>query len=116
MKYMNVLLQNWELPPFDCIKTADFEPAVRAAIAEAESAVEAIAASPEPPTFENTVEALEAASRRLDRVSAVMLNLNECCTDDELQAAVMRLEPRNHAVHHACDARPQVVREGEGCC
>ncbi|MBR4230204.1 MAG: M3 family metallopeptidase [Bacteroidales bacterium] len=93
MKYMNVLLQNWELPPFDCIKTADFEPAVRAAIAEAESAVEAIAASPEPPTFENTVEALEAASRRLDRVSAVMLNLNECCTDDELQAAVMRLEP-----------------------
>ncbi len=93
MKYMNVLLQNWELPPFDCIKTADFEPAVRAAIAEAESAVEAIAANPEPPTFENTVEALEAASRRLDRVSAVMLNLNECCTDDELQAAVMRLEP-----------------------
>ena len=90
---MNILLQDWEFPPFDQIKTEDYEPAVRAAIAEAEAHVEAIATSPEEPTFENTVEALECASRRLDRISAVMMNLNECCTDDELQAVVMRLEP-----------------------
>ncbi len=90
---MNILLQDWELPPFDKIHTEDFEPAVRAAIAEAEAAVEAIADNPAAPTFENTVEALECADRRLCRVSAVMTNLNECCTDDALQAAVMRLEP-----------------------
>ncbi len=90
---MNILLQDWEFPPFDQIKTEDYEPAVRAAIAEAEAHVEAIATSPEEPTFENTVEALECASRRLDRISAVMMNLNECCTNDELQAVVMRLEP-----------------------
>ena len=93
MNDMNVLLQEWEFPPFDKIQTEDFEPAVRAAIAEAERNVEAIATSADAPTFENTVEALENADRRLQRVSAIMLNLNECCTSDELQAVVMRLEP-----------------------
>ena len=90
---MNVLLQDWGFPPFDKIKTEDYEPAIRAAIAEAERNVEAIATSDEEPTFENTVEALECASRRLDRISAIMMNLNECCTSEELQAVVMKLEP-----------------------
>ena len=89
----NILMQDWEYPPFDKIKTQDFEPAIRAAIAEAERNIEAIATNPEEPTFENTVEALESASRRLDRVSAVMMNLNECCTNEELQEVVMRMEP-----------------------
>ena len=70
---MNVLLQDWEFPPFDHIHTEDYEPAIRAAIEEAERNVEAIATSKESPTFENTVEALECASRRLDRISAIML-------------------------------------------
>ena len=90
---MNILLQDWELPPFDQIHIEDYEPAVREAIAEAERNIEAIATNPEPPTFENTVEAMESASRRLDRVAAIMMNLNECCTSDELQEVVMRLEP-----------------------
>ena len=90
---MNVLLQDRGLPPFDKIKTEDYEPAIRAAIAEAERNVEAIATNPDSPTFENTVEALECASRRLDRISAIMMNLNECCTTDELQEVVMKLEP-----------------------
>ncbi len=89
----NILLQEWEFPPFDKIKTEDFEPAIRAAIGEAEREVEAIATNPAEPSFENTVEALECASRRLDRVSAIMTNLNECCTCEELQATVMRMEP-----------------------
>ena len=90
---MNILMQDWEYPPFDKIKTEDYEPAVTEAIAEAERNVEAIATNADEPTFENTVEALEKASRRLDRISAIMLNLNECCTNEELQAVVMRLEP-----------------------
>ncbi len=90
---MNMLLQEWELPPFDQIEVKNYEPAVRATIEEAERNVEAIATSNEDPTFENTVEALECASRRLNRVSAIMMNLNECCTSDELQDVVMRLEP-----------------------
>lgn len=90
---MNILMQDWEYPPFDKIKTEDYEPAVTEAIAEAERNIETIATNADEPTFENTVEALEKASRRLDRISAIMLNLNECCTNEELQAVVMRLEP-----------------------
>lgn len=90
---MNILMQEWEYPPFDKIKTDDYAPAVRDAIAEAQATIEAIAASPEEPTFANTIEALEGASRRLDRVSAIMMNLNECCTNEELQQVVLELEP-----------------------
>ena len=90
---MNVLLHDWEFPPFDQIRIEDYEPAIRSAIEEAERTLEAIATSTEPPTFENTVEALECADRRLNRVSSIMLNLNECCTSEELQEVVMRMEP-----------------------
>lgn len=90
---MNILLNDWELPPFDKIKVEDFEPAICAAIKEAEQNVEAVAVSAEEPTFENTVEALECASRKLDRISAIMMNLNECCTSEELQSVVVKLEP-----------------------
>lgn len=90
---MNILLQDWDLPPFDKIRVEDYEPAVRAAIEEAERTIEQIATNPEAPTFANTVEALETASERLDRISAIMLNLNECCTSETLQEVVMRLEP-----------------------
>ena len=89
----NALLEEWELPPFDRITVEDYEPAIREAIAEAEARIEAIATQAEEPTFENTVEALECASRRLDRVAAVMMNLNECCTSEELQQTVIRMEP-----------------------
>ena len=89
----NILLNDWELPPFDRIGMADYEPAIHAAIDEAERNIELIVNNPEEPTFENTVEALESASVRLDRIGAIMLNLNECCTNDELQAVVERLEP-----------------------
>ncbi len=93
MKEENILLDEWELPPFDKIKLEDYEPAIRACLAEAERRVEEIATSEERPTFENTVEALERASRRLDRVAAIMTNLNECCTSEALQEVAMRLEP-----------------------
>ena len=69
---MNVLMNDWEFPPFDQIKTSDYEPAIHAALDEAHRNVEAIATNPEPPTFANTVEALECASQRLDRISAIM--------------------------------------------
>ena len=90
---MNVLLQEWEYPPFDKINVADFEPAIRETIAEAERNVETIITSTETPDFANTIEALECASVRLDRIGAIMINLNECCTCEELQKAVLRLEP-----------------------
>ena len=93
MNQENILLSKWELPPFDKIHIEDYEPAIRAALAEAERNVESIATAKESATFTNTVEALEHASHRLDRISAIMTNLNECCTSEALQDIVMRIEP-----------------------
>jgi peptidyl-dipeptidase Dcp len=71
---MNALLDDWTtpfgLPPFDRIGDEDWTPAVDAALAEARARIAAIAAEPEPPSFANTLAALEAADRRLGRILA----------------------------------------------
>lgn len=76
---MNPELTEWTgplgLPRFDLIRDADFAPAFDACLKLAEEAVEAIAANPEPPTFQNTVAALETAEEPLNRLCAVFYTL-----------------------------------------
>ncbi|MBE0412082.1 M3 family metallopeptidase [Yoonia sp.] len=68
----NPLLADWDtpfgLPPFDRISDDDFAPAVDAALAEARANIAAITENPAPPTFANTIEALEQAEETLGRV------------------------------------------------
>ncbi|OUE24900.1 M3 family metallopeptidase [Clavibacter michiganensis] len=64
------------MPPFDDIREEHFRPAFEAGIAEHLAEVRAIADSPEAPTFENTLVALERAGRILDRVSHVFFTLS----------------------------------------
>ena len=63
------------LPPFAAITDADFAPAFDAALSQARSNIAAIATDPAPPTFANTIAALELAEAALDRVSGVFFNL-----------------------------------------
>ena len=76
----NALLEIWDtpfgLPPFARIADADFAPAMAVALDEGRAAVAAIAANPEPPTFANTIAALELADQMLDRVAGVFYNLS----------------------------------------
>ena len=69
---MNPLLQPWDtphgLPPFDQVTDEHWGPAVEARLGEARLAVAAVAGDPEPPTFANTVLALELADRDLNAV------------------------------------------------
>ncbi len=75
----NPLLSNWTTPfqiaPFDTIKDEDFAPAFASALASHQAEIEAIANDPEPPTFANTIEALEAAGRVLDQVLSVFFTV-----------------------------------------
>jgi peptidyl-dipeptidase Dcp len=82
------------LPPFDRIRAEHFRPAFDAGMARHRAEVTAIATSPEPPSFENTVEALERAGDLLERVSAVFFNLTSSHTNDELNAIEAELAPR----------------------
>ena len=61
----NPLLAVWEtdfgVPPFELIQNDDYLPAFREAMAEHKAEIEAIVTNPDPPTFENTVVALDLA-------------------------------------------------------
>jgi peptidyl-dipeptidase Dcp len=68
----DVLLAEWVgpyggVPAFDQVDLADMEPALVAGMAMHLEEIDAIANNPEPPTFENTIVALEDAGRDLDR-------------------------------------------------
>ncbi|WP_375691908.1 M3 family metallopeptidase [Pseudooceanicola sp. LIPI14-2-Ac024] len=75
----NPLLSDWNGPhglaPFDQVSDADFAPALEIALAEHKAEVDAIAANPEPPTFANTVEALEFSGKALDKVLSVFFTV-----------------------------------------
>jgi peptidyl-dipeptidase Dcp len=72
----NPLLAPWTgpyggVPPFDQVKVEHFPPALEAAMAEQLAEVDKIASDPAPPTFENTLAALERSGRTLDRVGTI---------------------------------------------
>ncbi len=92
----NPLLQPWDglgLPPFDRIRTEHFRPAFDATMAAQMRAVERIAASTEPPTFANTIAALEVSGLDLERVAAVFFHLASADTSEALQAVEREIAP-----------------------
>jgi peptidyl-dipeptidase Dcp len=84
----------FELPPFDKIRDADYAPAYEAGMRAQLKEVAAIAQNREPPTFENTIVALERSGRLLDRVGAVFSNLNSCNTDERMQQIDTEMAPK----------------------
>ncbi|MDJ0922312.1 MAG: M3 family metallopeptidase [Henriciella sp.] len=70
----NVLLQAWTgpyggVPAFDKMSLDDLKPALETAMAQELAEIDAIAANPEPPTFDNTIIPLEKRGAALDRVN-----------------------------------------------
>ncbi|OFC69659.1 M3 family metallopeptidase [Alteromonas confluentis] len=72
-EFSNVLLQEFPgpyggVPQFDKMKVEDVKPALRKGMELNLAEIEAIANNPEPPTFENTIVAMERAGSALSRV------------------------------------------------
>jgi len=84
----------FQLPPFDRIRDADYRPAFEAGMDEQLGEVSAIAHNSAPPTFANTILALERAGRLLDRVETTFSNLNACNTDPQMQQIDTDMAPR----------------------
>ncbi|MFN3835395.1 MAG: M3 family metallopeptidase [Glycocaulis sp.] len=84
---------NFGAPPLDQIQPAHFMPAFQAAMADHAAEIEAIANNPEPPTFENTMLAMELAGRDLSRVAAVFGNLTSSASNEELRAIQREVSP-----------------------
>lgn len=81
-------------PQFDKIKIEHYEPAFNVALAEARSDIEAIVRNPEPPTFDNTIVALERSGSRLNTVATIFFALQGAETSDEMEAIAERLQPQ----------------------
>ncbi len=94
----NPLLAEWrtefQLPPFAQISDADFAPAFDTAMAEGRAAYNAIADDAAPPTFVNTIEAMEQADAALDRVAGVFFNLAGSDSNPAREALQRDLSPK----------------------
>ncbi|MFI9572948.1 M3 family metallopeptidase [Microbispora rosea] len=82
------------LPPFEEIREEHYAPAFEQGMAEQLAEVEAIAENPEPPTFENTIEALERSGALLERVSAVFFNQASSDTTPGVQEIQKDVTPK----------------------
>ena len=82
------------VPPFDAIKPEHFRPAYARAIAEHDAEIAAIAAEPAPPSFANTIAALETSGRALTRISNVFHVLAGAHSNDALLEIEREIAPQ----------------------
>ncbi|MAU16521.1 MAG: peptidase M3 [Muricauda sp.] len=89
----NPLLEPFDEAPFSKIKNEHFKPAFLQAIADAKKEIDEIVNNPAPPTFQNTLEALEFSGQQLDRISSIFFNLNSAETNEEIQKIAQEVSP-----------------------
>jgi peptidyl-dipeptidase Dcp len=95
-------------PAFDRIKPDHFRPAYDYGMAEQLREADAIANSAEPPTFENTIVALERSGEVFQRVDRVFKNLSSAHTSDALRAVETELSPKLAAHQDALRLDPRL--------
>ncbi|GAB4239677.1 MAG: M3 family metallopeptidase [Ekhidna sp.] len=84
----------FEVPPFHQIEEKHYLEAIDRALEVARKEVEAIVSNPEPPTFENVIEALESSGQLLKRCTSVLFNLNSAETNEEIQKIAQDVSPK----------------------
>ena len=89
----NPLLEPFNQAPFSKIKNEHFKPAFLQAIEDTKKEIDDIVNNPEPPTFENTLEALDFSGQQLDRISSIFFNLNSAETNEEIQKIAQEVSP-----------------------
>jgi len=84
----------YQMPRFDLIKDEHYKPALERGMAEQRAEMAAIAANPEPPTFDNTIVAMERSGALLNRTAAVFGNLAGAHTNPAIQQVQAELAPK----------------------
>ena len=92
--------------PFDAIREEHMEPAVRALLAEANAAVDAVAAGTGPYTYESTLGALERASERLELAMSLVEHLESVSTTPALREAYNAVLPDVSALWSSIPLNP----------
>lgn len=94
----NPLLQTWQtpfgMPPFESIQASHFEEAFDKALLQHQAEIAAISNNSEPPTFENTLIALEDSGDLLNQTSNVFFNLSASHSSPDIQSLERNLAPK----------------------
>ncbi|MEK8033725.1 M3 family metallopeptidase [Ideonella sp. DXS29W] len=95
----NPLLADWAgpyggVPPFDRVRVEHFAPALMAGMAAHRREIAVITGNPAPPTFENTVLALERSGELLHRVRVFYGVWTGSLSSPALQKVQRQMEPR----------------------
>jgi len=95
----NPLLEKWTgpyggVPPFDKVKPADFKSALEAAMLELRREIELIAENPSPPSFANTLEALDHSGEVFDRVESLFSVWRSNLSSPDVQAIEKEMAPK----------------------
>ena len=94
----NPLLAPWTgpfggVPAFDKVRVADFVPAAERAMADELVEIETIAANPAPPTFENTIGAMEMTGQAGQRAATIYGVWSGTLSTPEVRAVDRKLQP-----------------------
>ena len=103
----------YEAPPFNKIGNLDYQPAIDEGMRRQKEEWEAIARDSAPPTFENTIVALDRTGALLSRVSQVFNLVVQANTNDTLQAVQTAEAPKLAAHRDALYLDPRLFRREE---
>jgi peptidyl-dipeptidase Dcp len=81
-------------PAFDTVEVAHFAPALDEAMARYRAEIAAIAANPEPPSFDNTLEALERSGRDYRQATSMMGVFTSTMNSAAMQAVQRQAAPK----------------------
>jgi peptidyl-dipeptidase Dcp len=80
--------------PWDQIKDSDFQPAIEAGMAEQLKEIQAIANNPAPPTFDNTIVAMEKSGQLLQRSASAFFAVAGANTNPTLLKVRSEVAPK----------------------
>jgi len=98
----------FQAPPFDKIKDEDYQPAIEAGMAEELAQIQAIADNPAPPTFENTLVAMQKTGQLLQRAMAAFGAVTGANTNPVLQNVQTEEAPKLAAHADAIFLNPKL--------
>ncbi len=98
----------FQAPPFDRIKASDYAPAIEEGMKQQRAEIAAIAGDPAPPTFANTIEAMERTGVLLTRAYKVLSNIDLSDTTPEIQKIKADLAPKISAHQDAIHLDPKL--------
>jgi peptidyl-dipeptidase Dcp len=98
----------FQAPPFDKIADADYQPAIEQGIADSLAQIREIADNPAPPTFDNTIVAMERQGQMLSRAELAFSQVNEANTNPTLQKTQAAVGPKLAAYTDAIFLDPKL--------